>query len=160
MPESLLLPGEVVLFATRRHVFWLIVPLVLIITATVLLAVRACPIALELHLNGGCPLVMSAGFAAAALPFVLEWVTTRFILTNYRLIRLQAPVWLRSREFSLPAIHGLSVQQSLLGRLFGYGDLFADTAARRGGRIVLDFVPDPLRLRDEISAALWAAGEE
>lgn len=158
MPDSLLLPGEILLFSTRRHLLWLLVPLALILIAAFLLATRACSTG-ELRLDDRCPVLVAVGVASAALPFLLEWRTTHFGLTNYRLFRLQAPVWLRSRQLDLAAIQSLSAQQSLLGRLFGFGDVFVDTAARRGGRIVLDYVPDPLRLRDAIAEAHWQSRE-
>ena len=154
-----LLPGEVLLFTSRRHLLWLLVPLALILGAAVLAAVQVCPSGLPLRADGDCILVAATAGGFAALPFILEWATTRFILTNYRVIRRQAPAWVRTRELGIHHIHALSVRQSLLGRVLGYGELLVDSGAPRGGRIVLDFVPDPLRLRAEISAAAWAGGE-
>lgn len=158
MPEPLLLPGEVVLFATRRHGLWLAVPLGLLVTAILLLAGQSCPAALALRLDGRCPLVIAAGLAAAGLPLVLEWVTTRFVLTTHRLLRIQAPLALRLQQLELAAVASVTVQQSLPGRLFGYGDVLADSAATHGGRLVLDVVPDPGRLRDLLAAAVRERG--
>ena len=154
MPDSLLLPGETVLFVTRRHLLTLLVPLLFLFLATTSLAAQACPTALELRLDGRCPLIVALGFLAAGLPLLLDWLTTRFVLTNFRLLRLQTPIWVRVESLRLPAIESLSTRVGLTGRIFGFGDVIADSSATEGGRLRLDFVPRPKELRDRIAAAI------
>jgi len=82
------------------------------------------------------------------------WLVTRFVLTNFRLLRYWSPLALRVESLRLSAIESLSVRQGVWGRILGYGDVIADSTATQGGRIVLDAVTDPQGLRDRIAAAL------
>jgi Bacterial PH domain len=154
MPD--LFPGEQVLFVTHRHLITLLIPLFLIGMSAFLLLTRACPIALDLQLDGRCPLIASGFGLIAALVFGLDWLTTRFVLTSERLILVQAPIWLRTRSLRLSTIEGLSLRQGILGRFLAFGDVIVDSAATQGGRMVLDFVPGPEELRDRIAAAIAA----
>lgn len=154
MPEALLLPGEVVLFRVRRHPLTLLLPLALTFSAAIALSALACPTALELRLDGRCPLVVAFGLAVGSLPFLLDWLATRFVLTNFRLLRFWTPLGLHFESLRLTGIESLTVRQAFWGRLLGYGDVIADSTATLGNRIVLDTVADPQGLRDRIAATL------
>jgi uncharacterized membrane protein YdbT with pleckstrin-like domain len=154
MPD--LLPGEAVLLATRRHLIVLLVPLFLALVSALLVLTQACPMALDLQLDGRCPLVVGVFLFGVAALSLLDWLTTRFILTDQRLLLVQRPLWLRTRSLQLSAIAGLTLREGLLGRLLGLGEVVVDTAATRGGRLVLDFVPDPETVRDRLAAAIEA----
>jgi len=155
MPD--LFPGEQVLFVTHRHLITLLIPLLFVGVSAFLLLTRTCPIALDLQLDGRCPLI-AAGFGLmGALVFILDWLTTRFVLTNERLILVQAPIWLQMRSLRLSAIEGLSLRQGILGCFLAFGDVIVDSAATQGGRLVLDAVPDPAVVRDRIAAATETA---
>lgn len=156
MPEALL-PGEVILLTTRRHVITLIVPLVFILVAGLLLLTQTCPIAVALQLDGRCPLVVAVALPAVPLPFLLDWLTTHFVLTNQRLLRRQRPLWLLTRSLGVSSIAGLTVRQGILGHLRGFGDVVKDSAATQGGRLIFDFVPTPETVLDRIAAAVASA---
>jgi len=151
-----ILAGEVVRFARRRHVVTLLGPLAAIVLAGILVGTESCPIALALDLDGKCPLVVAFALVAASLPFVLDWLTTRFILTDQRLLLVRAPLWLRARSLWLEDVAGLSVRQGVLGRVGNFGDLWVDTPATRRSFLLFAFAPDPLVLRDQIAAAVTA----
>jgi hypothetical protein len=152
MPDSLLASGEVVLRVTRRPLITLVVSLLLIATAGRLLLTQTCAIAVAVQLDGRCPLVVGVTVTAMALPFVLDWFTTRFVVTNQRVL-LQQPLWLFVRSLDLSAIEAVSLQQGLLGELFGFGDGVIDRAATEGGRLVFDGVPQPTAVLTLLAAA-------
>jgi hypothetical protein len=155
MPE--LYPGERVLLVTRRHGITLIMPLLLVLISLSLLFIEACPVALALRLDGRCPLAVRVIGFVAGLVVLLDWLTTRFVLTDRRLFVVQAPLWRRTHGFFLKDVAGLTVRTGLLGRLFGFGDIVVDSSATQGGRLVLGFVPAPEALRDRIAAAISEA---
>jgi uncharacterized membrane protein YdbT with pleckstrin-like domain len=157
VPEALLAPGEIVLLTTRRHILVLVVPLFFVLVAGLLSLTQTCPIAVALQFDGRCSPVVAVGVAVAALPFLLDWLTTRFVITNQRVLRLQRPIWLLSRSLELSAIEGLTLRQGILGRLLGFGDVIMDSAATQGGRLVFDFVPTPQAVLDRIAAAMASA---
>ena len=160
MPEALLLDGERLLFVTRRHLNTLVLPLLFISGSVLLLLGQGCPAAVELHLDGRCPLVVGVVLVVASLPFILDWWTTRFILTDQRLLVVRRPVWRQLRSLPLGKIESLSLHVGLLGGLLGYGDVIVDSAATHADRLVLGFVPEPEQVRRQIAAALAGCREE
>jgi hypothetical protein len=88
-----------------------------------------------------------------ALPFVLDWFTTWFVVTNQRVLLLQQPVWLLVHGVNVSAIESVSVRQGMLGEVFGFGDVLIDSAATQGGRLVFDFVPRPIAVLTLLVAA-------
>jgi uncharacterized membrane protein YdbT with pleckstrin-like domain len=153
MPDNLLAPGEVVLLITRRHVITLIIPLLLVLIAGLLLLTQTCPIAVAVQLDHRCPLVVAATVAGMALAFVLDWFTTRSVVTDQRVLLIQQPVWLLVRSVPLSAIETVSVRQGILGEFFGFGDVLIDSAATQDGRLVLDFVPHSVAFLTLLAAA-------
>lgn len=154
LPADLLLPGEAVLLRTRRHILVLLVPLFLIVLAGLWLAGEVCRAAFARNLDGWCPPLAGMTVILAGLPFLLEWLATVYILTNLRVIFLQAPVWMRTRFLWLADIESVTYCIGLLGRLFGFGEVILGTAATQGGRVRLLFVPRPGEVRDRIAEAI------
>jgi hypothetical protein len=152
-----LLPGEMLLLATRRHLIILLVPLLLVLVSAILMETYACPIALDLQLDGRCPIVVAGFGGSAAFIVVLDWLTTRFLLTDQRLLFVQAPIWWRVRSLRPADMAGVTLRVGILGRLLGFGDVIVDSSATRGSRLVLDLIPDPEGVQARIAEAIAAA---
>jgi hypothetical protein len=153
MPDNLLAPGEVTLLVTRRHLITLIIPLLLILIAGLLFLAQTCPIAVAVQLDHRCHLIVAATVAGMTLPFALDWLTTRFVLTNQRVLLIQQPTWLLVRSVDLRAVEAVSVRRGILGELFGFGDVLIDSSATQGGRLALDFAPNPAAALTLVAAA-------
>ena len=151
---SHLLPREIVLASTQRHFLFLLLPLVFLLIGAAFFLTQSCPLAVALRLDGRCYPVVGAAFLFAGGILVLDGWGTRFVLTSQRLMKTQTPVWLRSEILQLDSIESLTLKIGLLGRLFGFGTIFADSTATRRGRIALDFIPDPQRFHHRISGAI------
>jgi uncharacterized membrane protein YdbT with pleckstrin-like domain len=124
--------GEAVRLEARRHGVVLARPF----AESGLLA--ACGAALVLvgwpfSVAGAVGLAVGAGVALRA---VWRWERTRIVVTDERLVVLEGT--LRRREASVPlaSVGAIEVEQSLLGRLLGYGTVVA-------ADLEIPYVPSP-----------------
>ena len=132
--DRLLADGERVALRSRQHVLATFiegrVPWALLILALVLLG-------LDTRLEPG-PVRDVFGWLGLALLLVglawlayvyLEWYSQDYLVTNRRVIKVEGILGKRSADSSLEKINDAVLQQSLFGRMLGYGDLDILTAA-------------------------------
>jgi hypothetical protein len=132
--DRLLADGERVALRGRQHVLATFiegrVPWALLILALVLLV-------LDLQLEAG---TVRDGFGLLGLVLLLvslawlayvymEWYSQDYLVTNRRVIKVEGILGKRSADSSLEKINDAVLQQSLFGRMLGYGDLDIMTAA-------------------------------
>ena len=132
-------PGERVRLQARPHGAALVRPLaraILLAVAGVALVVYGMPVAWPLGIAGALALAYGA---FTALRAVLAWDRTLLVVTSDKLLVLYGVVRRRSASVSLAAGGPVEVEQSLLGRLLGYGTLVA-------GDLEVPYVPDATRL--------------
>ena len=126
---------EEVCFDARRHGVVLARPLaqatVLALTGGILLA-EPWP----LPVLGAALMVIAA---AVCLRAVWRWERTHLVVTTDKLCLVDGTLRRRSSTVRLRSVENLELDQTLLGRLFGYGTLVA-------GPLEIDHVPDPRRL--------------
>ena len=138
--DETLLPDEHVVYRTRLH--WIIFAravLVLIAGAAVLIAFYAVP------LVGAA--VLAVGVVMLIPPFI-AFQTTELGVTNKRMIVKVGFVRRRTLELLLRQVEALSVDQTLGGRMLGYGTI---TLSGTGGvREIFHRVREPLELRRRI----------
>lgn len=140
-----LLPGEVVTYRTRLHWKIFVVPVLvcLILVALALWAVSADrkPLAIP-------PVVIALILLLAA------WIRRRsseFAVTNKRVIIKLGVTTTRSMELLLPKIEGITVTQSLWGRMFGFGEIVVTGSG--GTQEPFDGIQSPLDFRQAVQAA-------
>lgn len=95
-------------------------------------------------LVGGWPLpVIGAGCLAAGaillLGAVWQWERTHVVVTTQKLYVVHGTLRRRAAAVRLSRVGTIELEQTLLGRLFGYGTLVA-------GDLEIDFVPEPRRV--------------
>ena len=132
--DRLLADGERIALRGRQHVLATFiegrVPWALLILALVLLV-------LDLQLEPGA---VRDGFGLLGLVLLLaslawlayvymEWYSQDYLVTNRRVIKVEGILGKRSADSSLEKINDAVLQQSLFGRMLGYGDLDIMTAA-------------------------------
>lgn len=119
----------------RRHGIVLVRPLARAL-ALALLGVVGFAIGWPLSLAGATLLVISAGVATTA---VWRWDRTHVVVTGETLFVAHGVVRRRAAAVRLAKISAVELDQSLLGRLLGYGTVVA-------GDLEIDYVPQPLEL--------------
>ena len=133
---------EKVVYEARKHGIVLVGS---IVRALVLAGAGAALIALDWPYSAAGLVLMSLA-ALAALSAVLRWDRTKLVLTDERLYVVFGVLRRQKAAVPLSSIGAVEVEQTLLGRLLGYGTLTA-------GELEIDFVPRPAEL-DELVAAL------
>jgi hypothetical protein len=132
--DKLLADGERVVLRTRQHWLATIVegrmPWAIFIASVVLLFLTS---ALSLQV----PRLIFQWIAAVLLVVSLLWLlviyvswwSEDYLVTNRRVLKVEGILRKRSADSSLEKINDAVLEQSVLGRMFGYGDLDILTAA-------------------------------
>ncbi|HEY4199039.1 MAG TPA: PH domain-containing protein [Devosiaceae bacterium] len=145
--KKVLQPNETVVAEGRKH--WIIyVPgLLLIILALLVFFVGPAVYDLPLVYQIVAGLFGLFGLITLLRAWFLQW-TTEIAVTNRRLIYKTGFISRFTTEMNMDKIESVAVDQTLFGRLFGYG-----TVSARGtgvGIENLEAIADPLQLRSAI----------
>jgi uncharacterized membrane protein YdbT with pleckstrin-like domain len=95
--------------------------------------------------------------AILAIPFwfgllrVIEGIALEVAVTSDRFVRKAGLIAVTTEEVSLDKIEEVNVEESILGRIFGFGSIHVHGTG--AGRIRVVMVADPERLRREIQTA-------
>jgi uncharacterized membrane protein YdbT with pleckstrin-like domain len=130
-------PEERICFDLRRHGAALLVPFVragAIAVAGLFLLVMPWPVPVA------GPVLLGAA-AVSACTAVWRWDRTRFVVTTEKVFLVQGVARKRAAAVHLRAVRSISLEQSLPGRLLGYGTLQA-------GPLEVEYVPHARRVRD------------
>ncbi|MGD0167047.1 MAG: PH domain-containing protein [Gaiellaceae bacterium] len=131
------LTGEEVLYEARRHG---IVLAGTITRALVLAAAGAVLVALGWPYSLAGAIVMAIA-ALVALRAVWRWDRTKLVVTSEQLYVVSGVLGRSMASVHLSSLGAIELEQTLLGRLLGYGTVIA-------GELEIDFVPQPRELRD------------
>ena len=158
--RNLLSRGEEVVYESRQHWFavvarsWLWILLGIVALAIVIfLAGQQAPVGGD-GVDGVLTIVGFVGLLAAigAVGFVLwDWRNQEWLITTRRVIRAEGVLNKSVSDSSLEKINDARLDQSLFGRIFGFGTLDILTAAEElnAGSNVADFpmIADPVQFK-------------
>jgi uncharacterized membrane protein YdbT with pleckstrin-like domain len=145
-----LLPGEVVTYRTRLH--WKI------FVGPALIALVMLALALW-ALSANRRAVALAPLAVGVIVLFAAWIRRRsseFAVTNKRVIIKLGVMSTRSMELLLSKIEGITVTQSLTGRIFGFGEIVVTGSG--GTQEPFDSIQSPLDFRQAVQAATTDGG--
>ncbi len=154
-------PGETVALVVRKHWLVLMKPALFLAAVLLYLPVRHVKIlGFEELLN--CFFPYTAALSSGL--FLYRYLDRRvniWVVTSSRLIDEFGVVTHKSKENPLDKINDIVVEQTILGRMFGYGSISVQTAAK-AGETIIDFVERPEELKQTINEqkALRAEGED
>lgn len=143
--DDILQPGEKVLYSTTLHgIIYLPGVLCWLIAAAGVVLTPVMP---------PLPLIVSAVFAVIGLVLVLRaWFqrwTTETDVTNMRVVHKEGFIKRRTFEMSLDKVESVDVDQSIPGRIFGWGDVTIRGVGE--GREVIRFIGSPIEFRNQIT---------
>ena len=148
--DSQLLPNETVLYRARLHRSLYAVPFIFgaLALATIVFAMSQ---------RQFWWVVLSLAVVAGAT-FLASWLrstSSEFAVTDKRVIIKVGLVRRRTLETMLAKVEGVGVDQSLTGRLLGFGTIVVTGTG--GTKEEFDRIADPLEFRRQIQAAISAA---
>ena len=149
--EQVLQPGERVVYATSLH--WLVYLRAIMLA---LLAVIALIVASGLS-DANMALVLKIiaalcglGAVVSALAAVIRRATTELAVTDRRVIYKRGILQRHSMEMNRSKVETVGVDQSILGRILGYGTVVVRGTG--GSFEPIPFIGDPLTFRSHITA--------
>jgi uncharacterized membrane protein YdbT with pleckstrin-like domain len=143
--DTHLLPGEVVSFRTRLHWKIFVMP---VLIAIVMIALAVWAFSAQRRVLAIPPL------AIGVIALLSAWIRRRsseFAVTNKRVIIKLGVITTRSMELLLPKIEGITVSQTLFGRMFGFGEIVVTGSG--GTQEPFDNIQSPLDFRQAVQAA-------
>jgi uncharacterized membrane protein YdbT with pleckstrin-like domain len=131
-----LIPGEVIVLCTHRHVLTLAGAIFVNVVALAVLSWTA-------YAFGEYRLLW---LLVLPLIYLLWRILLRarklYMITNLRVIRQEGLMAVSSLDASLDKINNVFYEQSIAGRILGYGNVGLETASEKG-TIVFHLIPDP-----------------
>lgn len=146
--ERLLGRSERIVFSTRQH--WLVLVMSALIDG--FLAVAVVVVAVLLSGVEGILAVLGVLAVLPAIHFIvkyLNWHNLQFIVTNRRVMEIRGVINKRASDSSLEKVNDVVLEQSILGRLLGYGTVEIIT----GSDIGVNFfrrIAQPVRFKTEM----------
>ena len=135
-------PDETVALIVRKHWLVLVRPALLLVVVLLYLPVRHVKIlGFEALLNYLLPYAVALS-GALFLYRCLDRRVNIWAVTNNRLIDEWGILTHKSKENPLDKINDIVAEQSILGRMFGYGSISVQAAAT-AGETIIEFVEKP-----------------
>jgi len=141
-----LLPGETVTYRTQLHWKVYVGPTLLTLLVLIPLVILAMSTA-----HPALAILPGLGIVAVLLQAYIRRRTSEFAVTSKRVILKLGVVNTRSVELLLSKIEGISVTQSLPGRLFGFGGIVVTGSG--GTQEPFTGIQAPLAFRQAVQAA-------
>jgi uncharacterized membrane protein YdbT with pleckstrin-like domain len=149
--------GEEKLFLTRRHIVFLLARIILRILIVIAAVAVGVILKAKIH-NHTAGLVALLIFLAIALIFaiqigvlILEWKNDQYVVTSRRVIQTTGVIAKHMMDSSLNMINDLVLDQSIWGRMFGFGDIQIITGNEDENR--LRGLRDPFAFKRALLAA-------
>lgn len=141
-----LMDGERVVFRTHLHWRVLVLPL---LADAILLVLALLALRTKVPWLAALPVVIGGLLTGAAL---LKRSSTEFAVTNRRVLIKLGVLTTRSIEMLHAKIESVAVNQTLAGRIFGYGSI--EVTGSGGTHEVFDGIEAPMEFRNAISSSV------
>lgn len=139
--DKSLIPDERVVYRTRLSL--------LIFTLPVLFGLLALgALAMGFRVSAAVLLVLTV---IIALPKYVTFATSEFAVTNKRLVVKVGVLRRRTVELQLSKVEAIAVEQTLVGRMFGYGNIVVTGTG--GTKEPFASISGPLKFRRAVQAA-------
>jgi uncharacterized membrane protein YdbT with pleckstrin-like domain len=147
--ESILGKDERVVFATRRHWFTIAgTVLVSAILSIIIIAGAILPVSLHSRIGSLSLLLLLLLIVPLGrlLSKYLDWWNEQFIVTNRRIIQIEGVFNKHVIDSSLEKVNDIIMDQTMMGRLLGYGNIEILTASDISVN-KLDNIANPIRFK-------------
>lgn len=153
---SFLLTEEKIIFETNPHRFLMLFPEILGIFLLLLFPKYLPLFFLKMGVFSPWILItLEGGIIILMIVIFLEWLYTKYYLTNLRLVEKRGVIGKTIVSISLDKAQDVKCKFGIIGRIFGFGDLEIESAGTLG-KIIFNFVPNPRGLKERIEKSLLA----
>jgi len=138
--QSLLGERENIILATRHH--WFVLASSIVLEIVLMFFIFIATLAGTVYLLGipstAWPIFTIIGFILLLIPIttgtrdILNWSNHQFIITNHRVMQISGIFNKSVIDSSLDKVNDIKMDQSALGRIFGYGNIEILTASELG----------------------------
>ncbi len=140
---------EKLLFETRKHWFFLILPFVIALVLIVLSFYIYFTLEEKSNLYLAIPVLSILYFIYR----YYSWKNDLWAVTNIRVIDESGVFTVNSKESPVDKINNVAYRQSVLGRILGYGNVQIQTAAEMGETSYTS-ISHPAKLKEALSNAM------
>jgi len=144
-----LMPGETLVLKERQHWVVMIKPLLLPVALVILVGLLDVFEAIPRDYRILATLAAVALLGLWLIVVWIRWSSRSFTITDRRVILNTGVLSRASKVIALDRVQDISTNQSLLGRMLGYGRIEIDSAGVAGAE-GLSALPRPERFRDEV----------
>jgi uncharacterized membrane protein YdbT with pleckstrin-like domain len=139
---------------TNPHWLFAVAPEVgLVLLGILILALLPLSLPPQFPFPDWFPPLFALAWAFAMGAVFLDWLFTRYYLTNFRLIEQRGIIGRRIVTIWLDKVQDVTVRFGILGRIFGFGDIEVESAGTYG-KIVFNSVPSPTALEHAIKEVI------
>ncbi len=151
---SFLLSEEKIIFETNPHGFLMLFPEILGIFLLLLFPKYLPPFFLKMGVFSPWILItLEGGIIILMIVIFLEWLYTKYYLTNLRLVEKRGVIGKIIVSISLDKVQDVKCKFGIIGRIFGFGDLEIESAGTLG-KIIFNFIPSPRKFQEKIQKAI------
>lgn len=113
----------------------------------------------ELRITGWIALVIAVVPGFELIRIILDWFNERYIITNRRVMEVKGIVNKHIRDSALEKVNDVELDQSVVGRLLGYGTVQIITGSDIGVNMFRR-ISNPVRFKREMLNAKEGLGEQ
>lgn len=145
--ETNLQPGEEIKYVAKLHFFLFMQPIILLLIGAFLISApkEVLPV---IYYAG---LLMLFFGLVSLVQRILVKIGSAYAVTNKRVVLKTGVISRRAVDLVLAKCEGLHINQSILGRIFGFGTITVTTG---GVTSSYPFIADPLAFRREINTQI------
>ena len=148
--RRVLQPGETIAHMARIHPV-IFLPAILWVVLAIVLFIVALSLEGDLRIGGEALAVFCIIFAiASALPAFLRRISTELAVTDRRVIYKSGILARHTLEMNRGKVESVDVDQSVLGRIIGFGTIIVRGTG--GSLEPIRMISDPLTFRSHITA--------
>ncbi len=145
--ENLLSEREKIILVTRQH--WFLLASAIFFEITAIIIIFAATVTAAIFFQFYALIIAAIGFVLLLIPIfsmirdILLWSNHQYLVTNRRVVQISGVMNKSITDSSLEKVNDVKMEQTALGRMFGYGDIEILTASELGVN-VFKRIDDPV----------------
>lgn len=148
--QNLLSEREKIILVARQHWFILVSSIFFELAAIIIIFAATVTLAIVFQLYA--LIIAALGFVLMIIPVfsmihdILVWSNHQYLVTNRRVMQISGVINKAITDSSLEKVNDVKMEQSALGRMFGYGDIEILTASELGVNL-FKRIEDPVEFK-------------